>query len=100
MESLISGTGNYTGTSAPEEEGCFQTERCCLNDLLKELETPCLFYRYFLFDYRMLTTVICLFCCSNFLSGSTYQYKLPDNVSTNPNSRGSLWRHTCIEYQI
>ena len=41
MKLLISGTGIYTGTSAPEEEGCFLTERCCLNDLLKELETPC-----------------------------------------------------------
>ena len=41
MKLLISGTGIYTGTSAPEEEGCFLTERCSLNDLLKELETPC-----------------------------------------------------------
>ena len=64
MDMLISGTGIYVGTSAPDQETCFLTEWYCLQDLLKGLETPCpcgsrvmhgnvlLFYRYFLlFDY-------------------------------------------------
>ena len=41
MDMLISGTGIYVGTSAPDQETCFLTERYCLQDLLKGLETPC-----------------------------------------------------------
>ena len=41
MDMLISGTGIYVGTSAPDQETCFLTEQYCLQDLLKGLETPC-----------------------------------------------------------
>lgn len=41
MDMLISGTGIYVGTSAPDQETCFLTEQYCLHDLLKGLETSC-----------------------------------------------------------
>ena len=46
--------------------------------------------------------VIVRVCGSTLYLGLAHgsQYKLPDNFSTNPTTRDSLWRHTCIENQI
>ena len=83
MELLVSGTGIYTGTSAPEEEGNFLTERCCLNRLAERVGNTMPMWKveqcmemffcstgiYLLFHYSMLpTTVICLFLLFKFLS--------------------------------
>ena len=98
MDMLIYGTGIYEGTSAPDQETCFLTERHCVHDLLKGLEGPCLCGK--LSNAWRCSSVLQVLCLSAlFLSKLwtiTWMYFSPVHVHTIIGERAKRARHSQV----